>query len=144
MGKTIALLLLPLTLLGACELLDGSGDANVRVRTDRSVYGVGDTIAARVSNFTDQTLFFENCCGPLLLRVERWQDGGWAALPGTCIALCISVPAEVAAGATRTVRDTYLPTLHAPGRYRLTAHYWQEPKASATSGQASSRSFIVE
>lgn len=142
MCKPVGVLLLVLMSLGACNLLDDTG--KVQVHIDRLDYALGDTLGARLSNFTDESLFFENCCGPLFLRIEQWKDGTWITLPGTCFTLCQSVPAEVASGETRPIRSTYQPSLNAPGRYRLTASYWRKPIADVAAEQASSAPFTVE
>jgi hypothetical protein len=143
MRALAAVLLMLLTVVGACELLDGSGSAgDLLIRTNRSTYAVEDSIEATVANTTHQPFFLENCCGPIILAVERWQEGAWTVYrSNACLLLCLSVPLELPPGERRTAPVF---TLDAPGRYRLILHYWDRQRADGIMQRAVSSPFVVE
>lgn len=114
-----------LSSFGRCALIDGSEPLtdDLRLGTDQSVYVPGEPIDVTVANTGPRRLFLENCCGALIVSVERQEDNAWVVeRPAVCETLCLSIPLELRPGETRSAPD-YLALL-TPGRYRLTLRFW--------------------
>lgn len=64
----------------------------IAVRTDKSQYGVNDTIRFTVSNYSQDTVHVAACCANIVFGIEIWQNGSWQKYApqynGLCIALC--------------------------------------------------------
>ncbi|MBS4034620.1 MAG: hypothetical protein KGZ85_09155 [Ignavibacterium sp.] len=118
MRNTLASLILILFLTISCKDEIIPTDAYLAATTDKSVYNSGQLITVDVSNFTNKTVYINQCGESLhqtLIRIDSSSSGG-----GSFSMVCRQLT-NFELGTGEEVSDTL--SFLIPGRYKLKYHY---------------------
>lgn len=101
-------------------------DGQITLRTNKTMYAVGETVTYSIVNGLSSPITLVNKCPQQPLHVYQWQNGAWVSIQDISDTVsCTDQPTPITIAANNTYTATYAkwPTLfHAAGIYRIVAY----------------------